>query len=344
MKSTTIAARILLALGAASYAVACASDESDTSTTSAQSATASSTRGATTTTVGSGGIGGAGGIAEGGMGGMGEGGLGGLPCPRRPFLVASVPRAGSIRERDDWDRRLPHGVAELDPSTRAALAGAWLEDARQEHASIAAFGRFTMLLAAVGAPPELIMASQRAGMDEVAHARACFALAARYSGVSHGPGEVCLDGALAGTVLLSDVAALAVHEGCVGETLGVLLASHQLEGATDPAVRAVLKRLVRDEMRHAELAWRFAKWAIEHGGDAVREAVVTALDDARAETLRLRYPEDGPIDARVWRAHGRLRAAEMQAYVARGLDALIEPCARALLATSMNGRLYTGAA
>ena len=38
-------------------------------------------------------------------------------------------------------------------------------------ASIAAFARFTMMLLAVGAPPELVVAAQRASIDEVAHAR-----------------------------------------------------------------------------------------------------------------------------------------------------------------------------
>jgi hypothetical protein len=49
----------------------------------------------------------------------------------------------------------------LDPRTRAALARAWAQDGVEEHASIAAFARFTVLLLSVGAPPDFVEAAQR---------------------------------------------------------------------------------------------------------------------------------------------------------------------------------------
>src|SRR5262249_10912626 len=127
-----------------------------------------------------------------------------FPCPRRPFLVGAAPRAGSIVERDDWSD--PISAAALDdamhPPTRRALAAAWREEGRQEHASIAAFARFTLLALAAGAPPEIPAASTRAGLDEIRHARGCFALADRYEGAGHhGPGPIALDGALQSTCL-----------------------------------------------------------------------------------------------------------------------------------------------
>jgi hypothetical protein len=63
--------------------------------------------------------------------------------------------------------------------------------------------------------------------------------------------------------------------------------------------------VLRDEKRHAELAWRFARWAIEQGGAKVRTAVDGAILDAIAATGRIPIRDYG-IDDDAWRAHGRL--------------------------------------
>src|SRR5262249_22081133 len=155
---------------------------------------------------------------------------------------------------------------------------------------------------AVGAPPEMIAGSQQASLDEVAHARGCFGLAKRYGGRALGPGPVSLRGALPAEASLADLAELTVHEGCVGETLGVLLAAEQLAGATDLGVRALLDRVVRDEQRHAELAWSFVRWALAEGGAPVRAAVERAFREAVHETLALGFAE-APVDPALWSAH-----------------------------------------
>jgi hypothetical protein len=256
----------------------------------------------------------------------------GNPCPRRPFLVASRPRAGALVARSDWTAPAAPGAIELDARTARALAEAWLEDGRQEHASIAAFARFTMLALAVGAPPEFAQGSQGASLDEIAHANGCLALARRYGAGDVGPGPVSLAGAMPEQdAALADLAALTVHEGCVGETLGVLLATEQLSTATDPEVRALLERIVRDEQRHAELAWRFVRWAIERGGEEVRRAVAAAFDEAMAETRALDYPPDPGCDLQAFAAHGRLTRARTASMVERGLREIVEPCAKVLL-------------
>ena len=262
----------------------------------------------------------------------------GFPCPRRPFLVGAAPRAGSIVERDDWSDAalagLDDAIQSMHAPTRRALAAAWREEGRQEHASIAAFARFTMLELAVGAPPEIVAASNRAGLDEIRHARGCFALADRYEGASHhGPGPIALEGALQSTCL-AKLAALTVHEGCVGETIGVLVASEQHAQAKDPAVRAFLDRLVRDEMRHAELAWSFVRWALANGGGDVRRAVERAFDEAIAATIDLAGSDPRDVDVELWHAHGRLTVAETHAVVRRGVREILAPCRAALLAPS----------
>lgn len=251
-----------------------------------------------------------------------------LPTVRRPFLVGSSLRSAPPRARDDWsfDCELTE-ARDLDAKTRERLARAWADDALQEHASIAAFARFTMALLAVGAPPSLVAASQRASLEEIAHARACFALARRY-GADIGPGPLAIDGALEDASSLHALAALTAEEGCVGETVGAALAAEQLSRATDPEVRRVLARIVRDEDRHAELAWRFVSWAIRRD-PSVRDAVETTIRRAVASTLAMEIrPID--VDAVAWSAHGRLTCAEAREASARAIRDLVLPCLAAL--------------
>ena len=249
------------------------------------------------------------------------------PSPRRPFLVGSSLRVAEVSERDDWASPLGESAA-LDPSTAEWLGRSWLADAREEHASIAAFARFTLLLLSVGAPPDLVLASQRASIDEIRHARGCFALARRYSGRSAGPGALVVSDAL-GAMSLAEMAALTAEEGAVGETLGVVLATEQLALATDPEVRALPARIVTDEARHAELSWGFLRWAIAKGGAPVRRAAEhafrAAIDKTRATPTRT-YD----VALAAWHAHGRLTCAEARAVTERGIRDVLEPCASAL--------------
>ena len=62
---------------------------------------------------------------------------------------------------------------------------------------------------------------------------------------------------------LRDVVRLTLREGCLGETLAALEARHALAHCTEPRVSAVLELIAKDERRHAELAWRFVRWALE---------------------------------------------------------------------------------
>jgi hypothetical protein len=236
-------------------------------------------------------------------------------------------RSSSAAERDDWvDEMSTVDIAHS--RTREFLAQSWLKDALEEHASIAAFARFTMLLLSVGAPPDLAVGSQRASLDEVRHARACFSLARRYGARDVGPSELVVADSLS-AMSLADVVELTVVEGCVGETLGALLATEQLRHATDPEVRRILQRIAQDEVRHAELAWKFLAWALradQRLGDAVRRA----FERATRELERMPVVDYG-VDVDVWHAHGRVTCAEVRALARTGIERLIAPCLRVIL-------------
>ena len=272
------------------------------------------------------------------------------PTVRRPFLVGTSLRSAPSQIRDDWSAaRLSSGddVAHpaLDPAVARELAKSWLADGLEEHASIAAFARFSMMLLSVAAPPELVAASQRASLDEIAHARDCFALARRYGATDAGPGPLDVHDALGpGPRSLADLAALTAEEGCVGETLGAALAAEQLAVAVDPDVRRILARIVRDESRHAELAWRFVAWAIseERRGAAAAAGVTRAVAAAAAHAIAAtRATELRPFSADVsrWHEHGRLTCAEAREASERAIVDVVLPCLEAL---SLDGARAAG--
>jgi hypothetical protein len=249
----------------------------------------------------------------------------------RPFLVArravtaEVRRGGAARA---WASapELPD-VTALSPADRAALASAWLADARMEHASVASFARFSLDLLAVGAPAELVAAAHAAAIDEVHHARLCFAFASAYAGATLTPEPFPFGGAVAVESDLAALAAAAVREGCVGETLAALQAAEQLAQATDPAVRAALTTIAEDEAAHAELAWRTVAWALAQGVPAVQRAVAAAFADVTAGAPAALAGASSAALA----AHGRPDPAALHATLARSLRDVVGLCARSLL-------------
>ena len=241
-------------------------------------------------------------------------------CCGRPLLVQGEPRLASVSLRGDWTSDLQVTTQGLSADERRALAEQWLGDARLEHASIASFARFALDLLAFGAPAELLERAQLAIGDELRHARACFALASAYAGSSLGPGPMDLNG-VASSPNLAAAAAAAAAEGCINETIAALAATEQARTASDPTVRRVLTEIARDEAEHAELGWRFVKWALGSGDANVSAAVRAALRQAPTP--------DSPSEPSL-RRHGRLNARELAVVARTAWSDVIAPCAAAL--------------
>ena len=253
-------------------------------------------------------------------------------------------RTATLVARDDWtavdhvtsdDVAIGRAADEHHASSlSSALRDAWSRDATAEHASIAAFARFTLELLTVGAPATFVEDAQRAALDEIEHARLCFSLAGRHAaGEAIGPAALPLDG-LTLRNELADVAAATVEEACCAETFAALVAVRALERCCDREAYAALDRIASDEMRHAELAWRFVAWALGVGDTRVRDAVVRAFERG---LVRL---ADAPIqcssDSRgddAWRAAGRSTPGDLAEVTREAREILIRPCMERLLAT-----------
>jgi len=205
-----------------------------------------------------------------------------------------------------------------------------------EHASVAAFARFNLQLLSLGAPSYLVEACNRALADETAHARSCFALASAYSGIAIGPArlniERCFEDASLGAV-----AKLVLREGCVGETVASLEAMAAAEVATDPAVKQALTRIASDELSHAELAFKFLRWALNNSSVEERYELgrVAAQQLADFEShARNRAPTRSQDDLA---AHGLLGDDALRAIHLAAIRDVARPLLAALFDSEVSG-------
>lgn len=253
----------------------------------------------------------------------------------RPFTVSGQARVAKVVDRDDWRIDATPCLDRLDPVTRAALADAWTQDGQAEHASIASFARFALQLLALGAPAALIDDTQRAIADELDHARASFGLASAYAGRSVGPGALAIGGALDDTepddtepIVLS-----VVREGAIAETVSAALVQYAADEARDPLVKRLLAKTAREELEHAELAWRFLRWALRSSSPQMRAAVSRTFASAH-DHVGFGASSQLAGDPNLMRQHGYVPIAERREVAERVLRDVVAPAARALMIAS----------
>jgi hypothetical protein len=259
-------------------------------------------------------------------------------------LVEGAARTNQSHLDATWlDAEVKPELAGLAPGLREHLAGVWLRMAELEHASIAAFARFTLELLALAAPPELISAAAAAMADETAHARSCYALASGYAGQTLGPGALDLQGAL-DACDLPDVVERAFIEGCVAETLAAIEAGEAAAHAVDPVVRQILGRIARDEARHAELGWRFLAWALPRDRSTLSRLLQHARQSLSASSMAPSFdalPAEELLAAGLLPEDARrqLRAQVLREVVVPCLDALLGRAARGSMPGDIGGRI-----
>ena len=227
--------------------------------------------------------------------------LHGRPLRRRGEPV--LPEAGESEEAPRWGDDATFArldVSSLSPETRREVAAGWLEDARTEHASVAAFSRLALDLLAVGAPPQLVTRAHSAAMDEVEHARKAYAVASVFAGRTLEPMKYPEASAIEPRELSAlTVARESLLEGVVGEAACAALLARGASEVSNDVLGRHLARLAVDEAGHAELA-----------RDIVRHCVARAGGERTSMMAALRQALDGlvvttPDETRDLRAHGR---------------------------------------
>lgn len=241
----------------------------------------------------------------------------------RPLVVDGSARAARPALRSDWLARLEFDVNAVDAETRSAATNHYAAMAAMEHASVASFARFSLQLLALGAPAELVQDAHHAALDEIEHARTSYALASLFGKENMGPDK--LPAAIANIDVGIDafVAAL-VAEGCVGETLGAAEGREAAERAALPDLAAALFTIAEDEERHATLAWRTLKWALETFGEPARAAATNAFASACAV-----YAADAPVLHHA-EEFGILSGKSLGTLRRQVVSSVVAPCARAL--------------
>lgn len=204
----------------------------------------------------------------------------------RPLRIRGDAVVAAVRDSTGWIATANHPpeTSALSHAAREALATAWLNDARQEHASVPAFSRISLTLVALGAPSRLVERAHRAALEEIEHARRTFALAGAYGGGALGPGplpelltETLEPGEGSPEEAIQRLAVESLSDGCLGEGFAAALAAEALARAQDPAVCEALEIIERDEASHAELSWEILAWCVAVGGDDVRGPLLSRL-------------------------------------------------------------------
>lgn len=170
-----------------------------------------------------------------------------------------------------------------------STAGAYLAKmAHEEAASVLAFERIEEELTRFGAPRALRDAARRARGDETRHANVVAKAARRRGAACRAP--------TTRTWRTRSIEAFALEnavEGCVNETFGAFFLLGQASRASDGTLRRDLRRIARDELRHAALAWVIAAWLDDVLDAAARDRVAAARSRAmQAFARRLDVADD----------------------------------------------------
>jgi hypothetical protein len=247
----------------------------------------------------------------------------------RPLRVDQEVRAAQAVRHSGWALALNGWgplVAHLSSEERAILAREWLRDGLMEHASVASFAALTLQLLGLGAPSELVSDSQRAGQQEVEHAQLCCTLASCYAAEALGPGPLNTEGA-ASPIALDALAIQSWKDGCVGETLGAMVATRALRCVGDPTLKAVLSTIAGDEREHAELAWRIVHWCLAAAPNQVGPAL---YEVAAEETDAFGAAPEPLLLPTTLREHGRIPVREARLLSRRAHSAAVARLRRML--------------
>jgi len=219
---------------------------------------------------------------------------GGVEEPLELEWLGGAPEARLRRRRPGIDA-LPWGTLDAGALGEAAVIEArrvWTQGAFTEYASAAGFSRMTELFLACRAPVDLTAAAADCAVDELDHVE----LVARLLGELGGAAPFVADfstlapATTPGERPVVRAAEIALKVSCVGEALSVPVLASAHAAAETPLVRAVLRRLLRDEGAHARVGAWFFEWA----GDRLTPGDREHLGRVAERTIAAYAPLMGP--------------------------------------------------
>ena len=257
----------------------------------------------------------------------------------RPAIVDGVKLYADLEERGGWGEMsdtVGELFGDLTLTQRDHLITHWSEVAALEHSSVASFARVTLELMGLGAPADLILDTQRAAADEVEHARDVYSLISTLRGCPVGPGDFPIS-SLTPRLDRREITLSVAREACLGETLGVteVECAHALTLSLRGPHRVSehLERVLRDETRHAALAWRTLAWLLEGASETLHNEVANVFyREARQLIFGCKVGMMSDLETHQYlNRFGVLTATQRRACYVRGLNEVVIPCAQKLL-------------
>lgn len=194
-----------------------------------------------------------------------------------------------FRARFPDTEQMPWGtldVAEFAAEEVFAARRGWTDLALQEYSAAASFANTLRLLVRARVPIDLSGMLTRFPLDELVHTEVCARMAEELGGAIaiEYPTEQVFPSPLKGSdVPLVEAAKAIVRECCVGETHSLGMLKYHHRHATQPLLKAVWGRLIKDEAVHAQFGWIFMDWANTvldaHERKQVAEAAELAIDE-----------------------------------------------------------------
>lgn len=178
---------------------------------------------------------------------------------------------------------------------RRAAGALWAFRARVELEAEARFRRIAADLARVGSPAPVVMLAEKAAREEARHHVLCATAAARFGAdVRRGSAEAAPTAP--GLPQRERVLHEAVAMCCITETVSAALLTEMLREtgapggadrvAGDPAIHAVVREVLRDEVQHARIGWGHLAYEAGRGDVGfIGEMLPGMLDDTVADEV-----------------------------------------------------------
>merc|ERR1719259_704288 len=147
--------------------------------------------------------------------------------------------------------------------------------------------RFNLSL---GAPSELLIASQAASIDEIKHAKMCYSLASIFINTDVSPESLDVEESL-GDLDVKSIIKSVIREGCIEETLAAIEAHFRADHSEDHEIKQVLEEIANDETKHAQLAWDTISWISKQYPDYKKFIQNTFLENFEKQTTILKDDE-----------------------------------------------------
>jgi hypothetical protein len=217
-------------------------------------------------------------------------------------------------------------VSDLDgdsPAVRREMAELWAFRALAEASAGRRLLRVAGRLERIDADPALIALARRAAGDELRHQRLCEETARLFGEVEvpplvptevTGPADDRRDRAIYEVVAAC----------CVSETLNVRVMAASLVGTRHEGLRRVQKEILRDEVDHSALGWRFVEQEARRQELAFLGPMIPGMLGLRSRSRLFRPAEALPDEERL-RALGWLPRAALLALYQETLETQIFP-------------------